>query len=113
MNRPLALCVWFLLAAVGLRAPAQTASPEAPSPPFLDEILLHSLSGTSAEPNSVDHPMIMLEKGGWMLMFHGAAFINAEQQSGPRGYDKVFSTNWFMPMAQRQLGRGRSPCAPC
>jgi len=28
------------------------------------------------------------------------------QQSGPRGDDKVFSTNWFMSMAQRQLGRG-------
>src|SRR5205807_1694897 len=26
-------------------------------------------------------------------------------QSGPRGYDKFFSTNWFMPMAQRRIGR--------
>src|SRR6185312_7984355 len=26
---------------------------------------------------------------------------------GPRGYDKVFSTNWFMPMAQRSLGPGQ------
>jgi hypothetical protein len=40
-------------------------------------------------------------------MFHGAAFLNAMQQTGPRGYDKVFSTNWFMPMAQRQIGRGQ------
>jgi len=39
-------------------------------------------------------------------MFHGEAFLNALQQSGPRGYDKVFSTNWLMPMAQRQIGRG-------
>jgi hypothetical protein len=74
---------------------------------FLDEILAHEISGTSAEPNSVERPMIMIEKNGWMLMFHGAAFINAEQQSGPRGYDKAFSTNWFMPMAQRQLGGGQ------
>lgn len=48
----------------------------------------------------------MRERGKWMLMFHGTAFLSALQQSGPRGYDKVFSTNWFMPMAQRQLGRG-------
>ena len=41
-----------------------------------------------------------------MFMFHGAAFLNAMQQTGPRGYDKVFSTNWFMPMVQRQIGRG-------
>lgn len=41
-----------------------------------------------------------------MLMFHGEAFLNGLQQSGARGSDKVFSTNWFMPMVQRQLGPG-------
>ncbi len=73
---------------------------------FIDEILLHGTAGTSAQPNSTDEPMIMSVRGAWMLMFHGEAFLNTLQQSGPRGYDKVFSTNWFMPMAQRQLGRG-------
>jgi hypothetical protein len=74
---------------------------------FIDEILLHDTAGTSAQPNSTDGPMIMRARGKWMLMFHGTAFLNAQQQSGPRGYDKVFSTNWFMPMAQRQIGRGQ------
>ncbi len=73
---------------------------------FIDEILHHSTSGTSAQPNSTDEPMIMRSRGKWMFMFHGVAFLNALQQSGPRGYDKVFSTNWFMPMAQRQIGHG-------
>ena len=73
---------------------------------LIDEILQHTTSGTTVEPNSVEVPMIMVAKGKWMLMFHGQAFLNVEQQSGPRGYDKVFSTNWFMPMAQRQLGPG-------
>ena len=41
-----------------------------------------------------------------MFMFHSEAFLSTLQQSGPRGYDKVFSTNWFMPMVQRQIGRG-------
>jgi hypothetical protein len=50
--------------------------------------------------------MLMTLKGKWMLMFHGVAFVNTLQQSGPRGSDKVFSTNWFMPMAQRQFGPG-------
>ena len=27
-------------------------------------------------------------------------------QSSPRGADRFFSTNWFMPMAQRKLGPG-------
>ena len=39
-------------------------------------------------------------------MFHGVLFLNEIQQSGPRGADKFFSTNWFMPMAQRKLGGG-------
>jgi hypothetical protein len=74
---------------------------------FIGEILHHDTSGTSAQPNSTSEPMIMLIKGKWTFMFHGVAFLNALQQSGPRGYDKVFSTNWFMPMAQRQIGRGQ------
>jgi hypothetical protein len=41
-----------------------------------------------------------------MLMFHANAFILDEQQSSSRGRDKFFSTNWFMPMAQRKLGPG-------
>jgi hypothetical protein len=73
---------------------------------FIDEILHHDTAGTSAQPNSTVEPMIMRSLGKWMLMFHGTGFLSALQQSGPRGYDKVFSTNWFMPMAQRQIGRG-------
>jgi len=73
---------------------------------FINKILLHDTAGTSAQPNSTDEPMIMHARGKWMFMFHGVAFLSALQQSGPRGYDKVFSTNWFMPMAQRQIGRG-------
>ena len=72
---------------------------------FVDAIQHHSTSGTSAEPNSAAHkPMLMTTKDRWRLMFHGQVFLNALQQSGPSGADKVFSTNWFMPMAQTQLG---------
>lgn len=41
-----------------------------------------------------------------MLMFHGNGSLNAQQQTGPRGADKVFGTSWLMPMAQRTLGPG-------
>jgi hypothetical protein len=51
--------------------------------------------------------MLMTMRNDWMLMLHGEAFLNAVQQSGPRGEDKVFSTNWIMPMAQRHLGLGK------
>lgn len=72
---------------------------------FIGEILHHSTSGMSAQPNSTLEPMIMLPRGKWLFMFHGVAFLNNVQQNGPRGYDKSFSTNWFMPMAQRRFGR--------
>jgi hypothetical protein len=64
----------------------------------------HASSGTSAEPNSTPAPMWMQQRGAWMWMFHGNAFVMDEQQSGPRGGNKFFSTNWLMPMAQRRLG---------
>ncbi len=73
---------------------------------LVEEIQHHGTSGTSAEPNSSPMPMLMTRKGNWMLMVHGEAFLNVLQQSGSRGSDKVFSTNWIMPMAQRQLGPG-------
>ena len=73
---------------------------------FLQEILRHSGSGTSAEPDSIPVPMLMKAKGNWTLMFHANAFVLDEQQSSPRGVDKFFSTNWFMGMAQRAAGPG-------
>lgn len=72
---------------------------------FIDEILHHATAGTSAQPNSTVEPMLMHAKAGWLWMFHGVGFVNEMQQSGPRGYDKFFSTNWFMPMTQRNFGR--------
>ena len=73
---------------------------------FLQAIVHHASSGTSAEPNSTPTPMLMVQKGHWMLMFHANAFVADEQQSTPRGGDRFFSTNWLMPMAQRELGNG-------
>jgi hypothetical protein len=73
---------------------------------FLQKIVHHTTSGTSAEPNSTPVPMLMATKGAWMLMFHANVFLLDQQQSSPRGGDKFFSTNWFMGMAQRPLGPG-------
>ena len=85
---------------------------DGPPQTFLGAIEHHATSGTSAEPNSTPTPMWMAmpasgHLAGWMLMFHGNAFIDDTQQTGPRGADKLFSTNWFMPMAQRTLGPGQ------
>lgn len=74
---------------------------------FLQQILHHAASGTSAEPDSTPAPMLMEMKGPWMLMFHANAFVVDLQQTSPRGGDKLFSTNWFMPMAEREVGPGQ------
>jgi hypothetical protein len=73
---------------------------------FLQEIVHHGTSGTTAEPNSTPVPMLMTQAGGWMLMFHANLFVADLQQSSPRGGDKFFSTNWLMPMAQHEVGKG-------
>lgn len=75
-------------------------------PRLIQDILSHAGSGTSLEPASVRPPMLMKMKGKWMFMLHGVAFLADQQQSGPRGFDKAFSPNWIMPMAQHPLGPG-------
>src|SRR5215813_11866570 len=74
---------------------------------LIGEILHHASSGTTVQPTSTPEHMLMVEKGKWQLMLHGVGFLNTIQQSGPRGDDKIFSTNWLMGMAQGQLGSGQ------
>jgi hypothetical protein len=69
-------------------------------------ILRHTTSGTSLEPDSTAPPMLMQMHRNWMLMLHGQASIVEQQQRGPRGHDKLFSANWIMPMAQRDFSSG-------
>ena len=57
--------------------------------------------------------MLMKARGRWMLMFHANVFVLDEQQSGARGADRFFSTNWFMGMAQRKCRAACSRRAPC
>jgi hypothetical protein len=72
---------------------------------LLDLIGDHATAGTDAEPSSTPSEMLMWDAGQWMLMLHGEAFLNLTEQTGPRGRDKLFSTNWLMPMAQRRWKR--------
>jgi hypothetical protein len=64
-------------------------------------------SGTSLEPKATSEfaPMIHKSFGSWTFMFHGNEFLVDTQQTGPRGKDKLYSTNWFMPMLSRDFGR--------
>jgi hypothetical protein len=72
-----------------------------------DNVLHHSSSGTSLEPDSSTPPMLMGMSGKWMEMLHGEANVAEQQQTGPRGRDKLFSVNWVMLMAQRPAAHGQ------
>ena len=61
----------------------------------------------AAEPASTPVPMLMTVRGRWMLMLHGVAFLNAIQQSGMRGKDKVFSTTGLSRWRTGNLGQDR------
>jgi hypothetical protein len=69
-------------------------------------VLRHTTSGTSLEPDSAAPFMLMQMHNNWMLMLHGQAAIVEQQQTGPRGAGKLFSANWIMPMAQRSFASG-------
>jgi hypothetical protein len=93
-----------------------------PNTNLIESILAHASSGTSAEPPSSPMRMWMFRAhpGGWQLMLHGNAFIADTQQHATttpsygtpnagsvpdrRGADKLYSTNWIMPMAMRRAG---------
>lgn len=68
--------------------------------------LMNFVSGTSVNPQSGSLPMEMLRHDAWNFMFMGEGFLADTQQSGPRGADKLFSTNWGMFSAGHNIGRG-------
>ena len=78
-----------------------------PEPELAPSMYLMSLgSGTSLNPLAFPMPMLMQRQRSWTLMFMGQGFLVDTQQSGPRGADKLYSTNWGMASAQHSLGAG-------
>ncbi len=66
--------------------------------------LMNLSSGTSLNPDGWPMPMILTHFGSWDAMFMGDAFVVDTQQSGPRGGDKLYSTNWFMGSVEHRVG---------
>jgi hypothetical protein len=102
------LAGWFAGVLLLAHLPALRAQMQmgGPTDTLRDNVLRHMASGTSLEPDSSAPPMLMRMSGNWMEMLHGEASIDEQQQTGPRGRDKLFSVNWAMLMAQRTEGRG-------
>ncbi len=88
----------FLSLGLGLASAQQAESP--------DVYLMKLASGTSRNPESASMPMLMQPEGSWLLSLMGQAFLVDTQQSGPRGGDKFYSTNWIMGSAGHPLAGG-------
>jgi len=63
-------------------------------------------SGTAWEPESSPMWAKTAMWGKWMLMQHGNAVIMYDAQGGPRGVSRPVSSNWYMAMGTRPLGKG-------
>ncbi|WP_443970408.1 hypothetical protein [Sphingobium sp. CR28] len=63
-------------------------------------------SGTAWQPESYPMWAIMGKAGDWSTMVHGFVTLIHDDQGGPRGDRKTFSTSMLMGMGQRELGGG-------
>jgi hypothetical protein len=69
-----------------------------------EDFLMGLSSGTSLNPASWPMPMISHAAGEWNLNLMAQAFVVDTQQTGPRGADKLYSTNWMMFSAMHKAG---------
>jgi hypothetical protein len=94
----------YLISVVSIIPLAAQDQPGMPGMNPAEMYLMGLASGTSVNPASWPMPMIMTQFGGWNAMFMGTAFVSDIQQSGPRGGDKLYSTNDFMVTAEHRAG---------
>ena len=67
--------------------------------------LMTIASGTSVNPASWPMPMLMEHFGNWNTMLMATGFLVETQQSGPRGGDKLYATDWMMAGAEHRVGQ--------
>jgi hypothetical protein len=91
---------------LALLATAACAQQNMPPHNFSGMYLMRMASGTSMNPLSWPMPMFMPRVGSWSVMLMGQGFAADVQQTGPRGADKFYSTNWLMIAPEHRAGRG-------
>ena len=71
-----------------------------------DYAMMRDASGTAWQPDTAPMWAIMGRSGAWSTMVHGFVTLIHDDQGGPRGDTKTFSTSMLMGMGQRELGGG-------
>jgi hypothetical protein len=69
-----------------------------------EAFLMNLSSGTSVNPAAWPMPMLHGSFGNWSTNLMLQAFVVDTQQTGPRGDDKLYSTNWAMFSAEHKAG---------
>jgi hypothetical protein len=98
------LCIALTMVASTICVPDGIA--QMPGMSAMENSVGYLSSGTSIEPTATSEASSMVQGslGSWTVMFHANAFVSDIQQTGPRGGDKFFSTNWMMPMLANKWG---------
>ncbi len=100
----------FLITSVSAFAQHDMSSMNMPgmdmsSTPPAQSFLMNLASGSSVNPAAWPMPMLTTTSGNWTFNSMAQAFLVETQQTGARGADKLYSTNWFMGSASHKLGR--------
>lgn len=105
VRAPIAIAALFFLLAVTARAqmPMHMGMPETTPLGVPDT---RAGSGTSWLPDASPMHAAHYRLGGWTVMIHGAAFLQYDDQGGPRGADQTALVNWGMVAARRPLAGG-------
>lgn len=108
-------CWWMLALALPAGRLAAESEPmadmagmEAASVPgqFGAYSMTREASGTSWQPDSTPMAGLMHVDASWTTMWHGLADVLYDDQGGPRGASKTFSSSMLMFMARRALPGG-------
>ena len=99
----LALSCWIALAPQGHEDHPHSTEP---AETLLDRVRPMEASGTSWQPAQTPMAAMHSVLEGWHVMAHTAIFAGYDFQTGDRGEDAFFSTNWIMVSGRRPLGGG-------
>src|SRR5687767_4692157 len=96
-----------LLAAVFMQEHGAHGEPHRRKPEtIIDRVRMQEASGTAWQPALTPMSALHSRHQEWEIMAHTAVFAAIDYQTGDRGEDAFFSTNWIMFQGRRPLGGG-------
>ena len=95
-----------ILAVLVAAAVQEPGDPDRVQPTLLDRVRPQEASGTAWQPAATPMAAFHFRDYGWNFMADASIFAGYDIQTGDRGEDAWYSTNWIMLMGWRPLGGG-------